>query len=181
MAEDNRISIVVEPVQSNPSGIIIVPAPPTGTGKYKKVCGRGGKRKSRRGCGKEFFSDVRHEKFCSSCKVPAAVKARQNRKRREEYARDRERLILEGRARAAARKALIDRTPGHCVDCPPDVFFSISKLECDHIDGNCMNNPADGSNVAWRCEPHHKSKTRKQLAEAKSGGQSAVISGERSL
>lgn len=159
MAEDERISGVVLP-----AGILVVPAEPTGAGKYRKVCGRGGRRKSRRGCGREFFSDVRHERFCTNCKIPAAVKARQNRKRREEYAKDRVRHIAEGRARSAARKSLIDMSPGHCVDCPPEVLFPISKLECDHIDGDCMSNPLDGSNWAWRCEPHHKSKTRKQVA-----------------
>lgn len=131
---------------------------------YHKVCGAGKGRKSRRGCGKHFESFVRHEKFCVDCKVPAKVKARQNRKRRIEYMKDQTRFRAETRSRAIARAALIARTMAQCVDCPPGTLHPIAKLECDHVDGDCMNNSEDGSNWAWRCEPHHKSKTRQQVA-----------------
>lgn len=138
---------------------------------FSKICGAGKGRKSRRGCGAPFTSAVRHEKFCLNCKVPAKVKARQNRKRREEYRKEQTRFRAETRSRAAARRALIAETLAQCAMCResgiPSSYSSahwhpIAQLECDHIDNNPMNNAP--SNRQWLCEPHHKSKTRKDSA-----------------
>jgi hypothetical protein len=113
---------------------------------YIKTC-------KKKGCGKEFISHSRNERYCSACKIPVKVLRRLNRRRRLEYEADKVRFRLESRSRKEARELQIRETLVVCPFC--NELFPIALLELHHKDGNPMNNTKE--NRSWACESCHKS------------------------
>jgi 5-methylcytosine-specific restriction protein A len=48
-----------------------------------------------------------------------------------------------------------------CRECAKRHRITVANT-CDHIDGNCNNNPADGSNYQSLCGPCHSRKTARE-------------------
>lgn len=55
------------------------------------------------------------------------------------------------------REAQLRREP-LCRECRKKGLY-VEAVEVDHIDGDPMNNPEDGSNFQSLCKPHHSRKT----------------------
>jgi 5-methylcytosine-specific restriction enzyme A len=60
----------------------------------------------------------------------------------------------------AIRNAQLDKEP-LCRECAKAGRVTAANT-CDHIDGDCNNNPIDGSNYQSLCGPCHSSKTARE-------------------